>query len=505
MPATLPCATLMLQATASDAGKSVITAALIRAFRAQGIRALPFKPQNMSNNAAVTEDGGEIGRAQALQALAAGVAPTVHMNPVLLKPQAEARSQIIVQGQYWGQASAAEYYALKTELWPYVQQSAYRLAEQADLLIVEGAGSASEVNLQEGDIANMGFAERFALPVILIGDIERGGVLASLVGTYQLLPPAHRALIKGYVINKFRGDKSLFQPALDVIKNATGWECFGIVPHFEAAHLLPQEDGLGVEVVKAKQKNKVFNYRGKESDIIDIAVLRFKHLANFDDLDALRAEAKVRLHIIEAGMPIPEGMHLVLLLGSKSTIADYTYLCANGWDIDIKAHVRQGRWVVGLCGGYQMLGRRISDSEGLEGPPQTIEALGLLDFETRIMPQKSLRLLNVKENLWGNELQGYEIHMGQSCGHAPSGRRFLQNHNGDEGLISADGKVIGCYLHGLFNNDSFRVQFLQQLAKNHSASPTLHAHRTEKILDDLAEHLSQNCDLMRVAEIVGLS
>src|SRR6516165_8332844 len=370
----------MFQGTGSDVGKSLIVAGLARALTQRGLAVRPFKPQNMSNNAAVTEDGGEIGRAQALQARAARVPPSVHMNPVLLKPQSEIGSQIVVQGRVYGTAKAAEYQKLKPELMAFVLESYARLKEEADIVLVEGAGSAAEVNLRANDIANMGFARAADVPVVLIGDIDRGGVIASLVGTKAVIDPDDAALIRGFLVNKFRGDPALFADAMTRIADATGWEALGLVPFFPDARLLPAEDALALDHAQAP----------KPDARIRIAVPILPHIANFDDLDPLEAEPAVELIRLRPGEALPGNADLVILPGSKATIADLKALHEAGFGIDIAAHVRRGGRVLGLCAGYQMLGRSVADPEGIEGPPGEVPGLGLLDIETTLAPRKRL-------------------------------------------------------------------------------------------------------------------
>ena len=349
----MPARALMFAGTGSDVGKSLIVAGLARALTQRGLAVRPFKPQNMSNNAAVTDDGGEIGRAQALQARAARVPASVHMNPVLLKPQSEIGAQIVVQGRVFASAKAAAYQHMKRDLLPYVLESFARLcAEQADIVLVEGAGSAAEVNLRANDIANMGFARAADVPVVLIGDIDRGGVIASLVGTKAVLAPEDTALIRGFIVNKFRGDAALFASGMAQIAQATGWEPLGLVPHFADARLLPAEDALALE-----QRPRI-----KANARVRIAVPILPHIANFDDLDPLDAEPEVELIRVRPGVALPGDADLVVLPGSKATIADLAALRAAGFDIDIAAHRRRGGMILGLCGGYQMLGRTICRS-----------------------------------------------------------------------------------------------------------------------------------------------
>ena len=335
----------MFQGTGSDVGKSLVLAGLCRIFANRGIITCPFKPQNMSNNAAVTKDGGEIGRAQALQAQAARTPLSVHMNPVLLKPQAEIGAQIVLQGKFLGSTLAKDYHKLKPTLMPKVMESFKNIVKKTELTLIEGAGSPAEINLRESDIANMGFAETADIPVILVADIDRGGVIAQLVGTYLLLSETERKRTVGYIVNKFRGDLSLFDDGLRIIKKQTTLACLGIIPWFDQAKTLPKEDTMAL-------RGTVYH---QSSSGIKIAVLRFPRIANFDDLDPLSAEPDVTLNIIEPGYPIPGDVDLVLLPGTKTTLADLNVLRSEGWDTDIQAHIRRGGIVVGLCGGYQML------------------------------------------------------------------------------------------------------------------------------------------------------
>ena len=485
-PARTPA--LMLQGTGSDVGKSLLVAGLARAYTRRGLTVRPFKPQNMSNNAAVTADGGEIGRAQALQARACGVAPTTDMNPVLLKPQGGNGAQIVVQGRIVGQASGRDYQAMKPKLLPVVLESFARLSAQADLVLIEGAGSAAEVNLRAGDIANMGFAEAADLPVALVGDIDRGGVIASLVGTHALLPPAERARIKGYLINKFRGDVSLFTPAISLLRERTGIECLGIVPWFAAAGSLPAEDSMALD------RAPIAAGRGR----IKIAVPRLPHIANFDDLDPLGAEPDIVVDMVAPGRALPADAALVLLPGSKATRADLAALRDQGWDIDIRAHIRRGGRVLGLCGGYQMLGRSVADPDGIEGPPGESEGLGLLDVATVLAGDKTLRQSTGIHIPSGRPVQGYEIHIGRTEG-PDCARPLLRLDARSDGAMGADGRVAGCYLHGLFAADAFRTAFLAGLGA--AASDLDFESRVETTLDGLADHVAAAIDLDRFMAI----
>ena len=470
---------IMIQGTGSDVGKSLLVAGLCRAFTRRGLTVRPFKPQNMSNNAAVTADGGEIGRAQALQARACGVAPTTDMNPVLLKPQSEIGAQVVVQGKILGNAKARDYQAMKADLLPKVLESFQRLGEQADLIIVEGAGSPAEVNLRSGDIANMGFAEAADLPVILVADIDRGGVIATLVGSHAVLSEAEAARIAGYVVNKFRGDVSLFDEGLAIITARTGWPSLGVVPFFPAAAKLPAEDAVALSRAEAA-----------EGRAIKIAVPQLARIANFDDLDPLIAEPDVAVDFVEPGRALPGDADLVILPGSKATLADLAFLREQGWDIDLAAHLRRGGRVLGLCGGYQMLGRTIADPDGVEGAPGTSDGLGLLAVDTVLAPTKQLRTERAIHLASGEALAGYHMHMGITSG-PDRARPFAQIGSETDGAVSTDGRVSGTYLHGLFAADSFRRAILGA-----SAGPDLNYEAgVEDALDGLAHHLETHIDI----------
>ncbi len=477
---------LMFQGTGSDVGKSLIVAGLARAFANRGLRVRPFKPQNMSNNAAVTPDGGEIGRAQALQALAARIAPSVDMNPVLLKPQSEVGAQVVVHGKVFATAKAAEFQRLKPELMRIVRDSFDRLKGDADLVLVEGAGSASEVNLRANDIANMGFARAADVPVVLIGDIDRGGVIASLVGTKAVIDPADAALVRGFIVNRFRGDPALFADGMTRIAQATGWQALGLVPFFPDARLLPAEDALALDHARP----------AKPDARVRIAVLVLPHIANFDDLDPLDAEPAVELVRVRPGEAVPGDVRLVILPGSKATIADMRALRAAGFDVDIAAHRRRGGIVLGLCGGYQMLGRTIADPAGHEGPPGEIAGLGLLDVATVLTGDK--RLTQVHGRTAHIPFSGYEMHMGTTDG-ADRARPFGHLADGTpEGAMSADGRVMGTYVHGLFVDDRQRAAWLTRLGIGPDASPILYAALIDAVLDRLAAHLAACIDLDQV-------
>ncbi|OAE36906.1 cobyric acid synthase [Agrobacterium tumefaciens] len=478
---------LMFQGTGSDVGKSLMVAGLARAFTRRGLSVVPFKPQNMSNNAAVTADGGEIGRAQALQARAAGVPLSVHMNPVLLKPQSETGAQVVVQGKIIGNAKAADYQHMKAGLMPRVLDSFEHLKQQADLVLVEGAGSASEINLRANDIANMGFARAADAPVILIGDIDRGGVIASLVGTRAVLDVDDAAMIEGFIVNRFRGDPALFADGMRMIAETTDWASIGLLPHFADAAKLPAEDALGLSgPAELKQGAK-----------IRIAVPILPHISNFDDLDPLDMEPDVELIRVRPGETIPADCRLVLLCGSKSTIADLAVLKDAGLDIDIKAHVRRGGYVLGLCGGYQMLGKTVADPDGIEGPPATVEGLGLLDVDTILTGDK--RLFSVHgASFDGVSLSGYEMHVGETTG-AAGNLAFSTIDGHYDGSISPDGRVFGTYIHGLFADNSQRSAWLERLGGQ--GTDLNYDAQVDAVLDRLAAHMEQHLDLDRLLAI----
>jgi adenosylcobyric acid synthase len=470
---------LMIQGAGSNVGKSLLVAGLCRAAKLRGLKVAPFKPQNMSNNAAVTPDGGEIGRAQALQALACGLEPQTDMNPVLLKPETETGSQVIVQGRRLTTVRAREYAALKPQLMALVLESFKRLKCAVDLVIVEGAGSPAEINLRSGDIANMGFARAASVPVVLVGDIDRGGVIAQIVGTQAVLDPADAAMIEGFVINKFRGDPRLFDDGYALIAARTKWRGFGVLPFFPAAARLPAEDALDLP-------------RGGGTGAFRVAALQFSRIANFDDLDPLAQEPGVSLTMVRSGETIQGDTDLVILPGSKSTRGDLDFLRAQGWDIDLMAHVRRGGYVLGICGGYQMLGRKICDPDGIEGPAGETPGLDLLDVETLMTADKRLTRIEATHAATGAPIRGYEIHIGETTGEAR--RRPFANIAGEaEGAVSADGRVMGSYLHGMFSGDVFRRAFLRQLGA--AASATSYAAGIEETLDRLAAHLEAHLDV----------
>jgi adenosylcobyric acid synthase len=472
---------LMFQGTGSDVGKSLLVAGFCRAFARRGLRVKPFKPQNMSNNAAVTADGGEIGRAQALQARACFCPPSVHMNPVLLKPQSEIGAQIVIQGKIFGTAKARDYQALKPQMMAFVADSFARLRAEADLVLVEGAGSPAEVNLRKGDIANMGFARAQNVPVVLIGDIDRGGVIAQIVGTKAVLDPEDSAMVRGFLVNKFRGDASLFAEGMDLIAQKTGWPALGLIPFFAEAARLPAEDAM------ALARREAPGGGGKK-----IAAPLLPRISNFDDFDPLKMEPGVSLVMVAPGEPLPV-CDLVILPGSKATIADLAFLRAQGWDVDLFAHVRRGGKVLGICGGYQMLGRKIADPLGVEGAPGAVEGLGLLDVETEFSGEKTLSACAGVSLAEGAAFTGYEMHVGVTQG-PDSGQPMLRFHDGRaDGATSPDQKIRACYVHGLFAHEAMRGALLRWIGAE--TSNLAYEAEVDRILDALADHLARHVDL----------
>ncbi|WP_417513691.1 cobyric acid synthase [Minwuia sp.] len=482
---------IMLQGTGSSVGKSMLVAGLCRLFANRGLNVRPFKPQNMSNNAAATPDGGEIGRAQATQAMACRVPASVHMNPVLLKPETDIGSQVIVQGRRLTTARARDYAKLKPQLLDSVLDSFRRISAEADLVIVEGAGSTAEVNLRRSDIANMGFAEAADMPVLLTGDIDRGGVIAQIVGTHVLIPEAERRRIRGFIVNRFRGDPSLFEEGRNLIADRTGWPAIGVVPWFADARNLPAEDAVELADRSSRRPGA---YR--------IVVPAFSRIANFDDLDPLAGEPGVDLQIVPAGRPLPGDADLILLPGCKSTTGELAFIREQGWDIDILAHARRGGRVLGICGGYQMLGHTVSDPDGIEGAPATVPGLGLLDVATVMAADKRTVPVEGEHLSSGETVSGYEIHIGRTEG-PDRAHGWLRFGEQTEGAASVDARVTGTYVHGLFTSDSFRHAFLAALGTRPDGAYA-HDRTVDRTLDRLAAHLDAHLDIDAITRIAGL-
>ncbi|WP_456312611.1 cobyric acid synthase [Rhodovastum atsumiense] len=484
----------MIQGTSSDVGKSMLVAGLCRAYTRRGLVVRPFKAQNMSNNAAVVRDAdapaearGEIGRAQALQARACRVPASIHMNPVLLKPQTNIGSQVVLRGRVLGNCPARIYHQMRHGLMPAVVDSYERLAAEADLVLVEGAGSGAELYLRNSDITNMHLAETLDLPVVVLGDLDRGGTMAAIVGTHALLSSTDRARVAGYLVNKFRGDFSLFEPACEIISERTGWPFLGVLRWFEQADRLPAEDSLALE------RPATGGAGG-----LKVAVPHLSRIANFDDLDPLGAEPGVSVRWVHPGHPIPRDSDVIVLPGSKATRSDLDVLRREGWDLDILAHVRGGGRVVGLCAGFQMLGRVVRDPTGIEGPPGETPGLGLLDIETEIGGEKRLIEIDMLDHASGERVTGYEMHMGRTTGPGLA-RPWLLLDDGSgapprpEGAVSRCGRVTGAYVHGLFGADGFRARWLDRVGAQ-AAALDFEA-RTEAAIEALADHVEANLDL----------
>ena len=481
---------LMIQGCGSDVGKSILTAGLCRVFSNRGLRVSPLKPQNMSNNAAVTSDGGEIGRAQALQAIACRIPPSVLMNPVLLKPQSDTDAQVIVRGRVAGTFSAQSYEERKTSLLDVVVDSFRALDAASDLVLVEGAGSPAEINLRDRDVANMGFARATDTPVVLVGDIDRGHVIAALVGAHAVLEAGDCAMIRGFIINKFRGNPRLFDDGRRAIVERTGWPDFGMVCWLPCVAQLPEEDALAKHPRKAGAR-------------VRIVVPMLSRIANADEFDALRAEDVVDFAFIPPGQPLPGDADLVILPGTKATIADLAFFRRQGWDIDLAAHIRRGGHVLGICGGYQLLGRRIADPDGIEGAAGEAEGLGHLDVDTVLTGAKVLTHVSGKMLQGSVPFDGYEMHMGRTSGPGTKRPLLILQSGIPEGATSADGRICGCYVHGLFSRPEPRAALLANFGaiSNGLNQPAV----VDAALDELALALEQSLDIEGLAKVAGLA
>ena len=477
--------TLMVQGTTSDAGKSVLVAGLCRVLARAGIRVVPFKPQNMALNSAVTTDGGEIGRAQAVQAQAAGVVPTTDMNPVLLKPSSDTGAQVIIQGHAVSDMQAVGFHNYKKVAMGAVLESHSRLQAISDAIIVEGAGSPAEINLREGDIANMGFAEAVDCPVVIVADIDRGGVFAHLVGTLDLLSESEQRRVTGFIINRFRGDISLLQPGLDWLEQRTGKPVLGVIPYLQGLHL-EAEDAIATEQVQDTEL--------PESEVLKVIVPVVSRISNHTDFDALRLHPQLDVAFIGPGAAIPSA-DLIILPGSKNTRMDRQWLLDNGWDEAIHKHLRYGGKLVGICGGFQMLGTTIHDPQGIEGPAGSSDGLGLLDFETTLAPQKQLHKVRGSITLGGRSaaVSGYEIHAGISSGQALNNAP-IHLHNKKDGAISEDDQILGTYLHGIFDEPEALTAVLHWAGVGRVEQVDYYQRR-EADIDRLADCLATHLDL----------
>lgn len=481
--------TLMVQGTTSDAGKSTLVTALCRWLTRQGVAVVPFKPQNMALNSAVTADGGEIGRAQAVQAQAAYLQPHTDMNPVLLKPNSDTGAQVIIHGRAVTSMNAVAYHDYKAIAMQAVLTSHQRLSGRYEVVMVEGAGSPAEINLRAGDIANMGFAEAVDCPVLLIADINRGGVFAHLVGTLELLSPTEQARVQGFVINRFRGDIALLQPGLDWLEARTGKPVIGVLPYVMDLHL-EAEDGLD-----RRQS-------GKADKVLKVIVPVLPRISNHTDFDPLRLHPQVDLQFIGVGDDIPPA-DLIILPGSKSVRADLAHLRTQGWEQAISRHLRYGGKVLGICGGLQMLGTRIDDPLGLEGAAGSSAGLGLLEFTTELQAQKQLRNVTGQLTLEQAAVSGYEIHAGVTVGAALDHPAVQLSDGRRDGAISADGQILGTYLHGLFEASPSSMALLRWAGLADVQSVDYHALR-EADIERLADLVEQHLDTARLRELCGL-
>jgi adenosylcobyric acid synthase len=496
--------TLMIQGSSSSAGKSLLVTALCRIYARRGVRVAPFKAQNMSNNAAVCADGGEIGRAQALQAIASGLSPTVDMNPVLIKPEADSRSQVVLMGHPWHTLEAKNYYEKKAILWEHVTAALDRLRSAYDLVIMEGAGSPAELNLRAGDIVNMAVARHVNAPVLLVGDIDRGGIFAQLLGTLWLLEPEERALVRGLLVNKFRGDLSLFKDGVNILEQKGEVPVLGVIPYLHGLNL-PDEDAVSIETASRTPQPA-------SDKQIDIAVLHLPRIANFDDFDSLRAELGVLVHYVESAMDFgyPDA---VIIPGTKSTIADLEWLNQVGLAEALIRFARAGGTVVGICGGYQMLGETISDPDHVESNRINTQGLGLLPIQTRFLAEKSTYQVSAMiqrgggwlDEVAGQSVAGYEIHMGETT--VPENWLEIRERNGKvtqvpDGAMGEDRRVWGCYLHGIFANDAFRRAWLSGLGWRATKESLSHTETFNRSLDKLADAVENSLDMKRLEKII---
>jgi len=477
----------MIQGTTSDAGKSTIVTGICRLLQRRGEKVVPFKPQNMANNSAVTIDGGEIGRAQAVQAQACGLEPHTDMNPVLLKPTTDMRAQVVIHGQARFTIDALPYHQYKATAMQAVLESYQRLGQQYDWMVVEGAGSPAEINLRENDIANMGFAEQVDCPVVLVADIDRGGVFAHLVGTLALLSPSEQARIKGFIINRFRGDIGLLQSGLDWLEKETGLPVLGVLPYLHRLHV-EAEDALDFNVSLASSEQA-----------LRVVVPALPRISNHTDLDPLRLHPQVEVHIIAPNQAIPPA-DLIILPGSKSVAADLAWLRQQGWDQVISKHLRYGGKLIGICGGFQMLGQWLHDPHELESHHGSIEGLGLLEMETTLEHKKQLTRVSGNLALDNTPVDGYEIHMGISRGPALERPAVMLGNNRD-GVISEDGQILGTYLHGLFENRQACNTLLRWAGLDNVETPDYRAMREAEI-DRLADQMEQDIDMARLLGVV---
>ncbi len=493
-------AKIMFLGTGSDVGKSVTATAFCRILKNRGVVVTPFKAQNMSNNSFVTLDGGEIGRAQAAQAEAAGCLPTTDMNPVLLKPSSDVGAQVVVQGKVWQSLAAGDYYDTKDYLRRIVLESFTRLTTDYEAIVMEGAGSCAELNLRKNDIVNFDLALAVKAPVVMVADIDRGGVFAQIIGTMNIIDQAEQDLVAGFIINKFRGDPRLFDDGIALIEQKTGKPVFGLVPYYRD-FAVDMEDSMSLEAACEQATGPV---PGK----INIAVVRPPHVSNFTDIDALAGEPEVTVTWLDAPNRLAD-YQVVIIPGSKSVVYDMIRLRKAGWTEALRRYLSDTNGVVvGLCGGYQMLGRHLEDPDGIEGTPAATDGLGLVDITTRIEAVKEVRLSHGTDRLFGAAVSGYEIHMGRT-NLGPDAATLLELDNGPDGAVSRDGRVFGTYLHGLFDAGSFRAAFLSSVARRHAVFFDADLPREDfykvkdRNYDRLAAHFEQYVDVDRILKIMG--
>ena len=494
---------LMIVGTTSSAGKSLLVTALCHSFARRGYKVAPFKAQNMSNNAAVCSDGSEIGRAQAVQAVAAGLDPRVEMNPILIKPEADSRSQVILMGRPWNTLDASDYYPRKDELWGHVTASLDKLRSEYELVIIEGAGSPAELNLKPGDIVNMRVAQYAKAPTLLVGDIDRGGIFAQLLGTYWLLPPEEQILLKGFVVNKFRGDIRLFEDGIKILEERGGIPVLGVVPYLHNL-FIPEEDAVALENLKPVIHT--------EDALVDIAIIHLPRISNFDDFDPLSAETGVRIRYVHSidqlGKP-----DAIILPGTKSTVNDLKWLCERELDQAILEHANAGGSVVGVCGGYQMLGQLIRDPESVESSEESVHGLGLLPIKTTFLNKKSTYRVSARissstgwiAELRGQNISGYEIHMGHTFGEScwlEIYERNGENSIQPDGAQSMDGKIWGCYIHGLFSNKNLRQSWLQSLGWQETINSTAQNDPFTASLTYLTNNVEASLDMSKLERMI---
>jgi len=495
---------VMFLGTGSDVGKSIATAAFCRIFKRRGLRVAPFKAQNMSNNSYVTVEGGEIGRAQVVQAEAAGVLPSVHMNPILLKPSTDQGSQVILHGKVFGQMKALAYHAFKPRLRKAVMESYDRLDREYDLIVMEGAGSCCEMNLKDNDLVNFPMAKAVGAPCILVADIDRGGVFAQIIGSYHLMSPKERALTTGFLINKFRGDPQLFSSGIEYIEDKTQKPVLGLVPFYQDI-LIDSEDSVAVQ-----EDRRVL--RPLDGKGVNVGVLKLPAISNFTDLACLETEPDVVVNYLLRPPELTEGYDCIILPGTKNVMEDASWLAGSGWNRVIRRFAERGGRIFGICGGYQLMGTEISDPYGVESPRRTVRGIGLLPIKTELGQRKVLREVSGSCLLNGKRIRGYEIHMGRSRVQDGPGKPYLRirrpghRHTWEDGWCTGDGRLAGTYVHGILDSPGFRAAFLNELRKGKGLkerAPGPGRRRRFRQYDRLADHFERHCDVEKILSFVG--